>query len=124
MGIAVRQRNLEIVKVLLESGVNPNAEQLTMHVDLSKSPFDAELLQEQLWSGKLSFSGEVPPGMLRIEKITALIFAVKNEMTNIVQLILNYPTDASLTDENGMTALDHAKLLGYKDIEMLLTKYE
>jgi len=123
LGIAVKNGNLAIVKILLENGANPNAKLITQHVDLSKSAHDADTLAREVFTTELRFYGQVPSGMLQIEKTTPLIDAVKKNMKDVVQLILDYNPDLVLTDENGMTALDHAKNLGYKDIETLLTTY-
>lgn len=60
---------------------------------------------------------------------TALIEAVilgdgGEKHQQIVQLLMDYGADASIGDENGITALEHAKQLGFQEIIRILEEIE
>ena len=51
---------------------------------------------------------------------TALIFAATFARTTLVKLLLNCGADASLEDDRGHSALDHAKIQGIREVITIL----
>lgn len=113
--LAVAERNLEIVKLLVENGARPDdrsKKDETSPLTLAAANGDLEIV-----TYLLDQKADIDlPGALRE---TALIKATRAHHNDVVKLLLERGSNVDETDSSGTTALEIAQRAGWKDTEAL-----
>lgn len=113
--LAVGERNIEIVKLLIENGARPDdrsKKDETSPLTLAAANGDLEIV-----TYLLDHKADIDlPGALRE---TALIKATRAHHNDVVKLLLERGTNVDETDSSGATALEIAQRAGWKDTEAL-----
>lgn len=113
--LAVAERNLEIVKLLVENGARPDdrsKKDETSPLTLAASNGDLEIV-----TYLLDHKADIDQtGALRE---TALIKAARAHQNDVIKLLLERGANADETDASGATALDIVARAGWKDAEAL-----
>ncbi len=113
------QERVDVVRVLLEYGANPNIQ--------GKNRFDSTALIWASYNGNINMArllldhGAKPDFQNRFG-YTALIEASRDGHPGVVRLLLEHGADPDLQDEQGRTALDGASLAGHTEIVRLLSE--
>ena len=113
--LAVNERSLEIVKLLIENGARPDdrsKKDETSPLTLAAANGDLEIV-----TYLLDHKADVDlPGALRE---TALIKATRAHHNDVIKLLIERGANADDTDSSGTTALEIAQRAGWKDTEAL-----
>ncbi|NOT39900.1 MAG: ankyrin repeat domain-containing protein [Alphaproteobacteria bacterium] len=113
--LAVGERNIEIVKLLVENGARPDdrsKKDETSPLTLASANGDLEIVIYLL-----DRKADVDlPGALRE---TALIKATRAHHNDVIRLLLERGANTDDTDSAGATALEIAQRAGWKDTEAL-----
>ena len=114
--LAVSERHLDIVKLLIENGARPDdrsKKDETSPLTLASANGDLEIV-----TYLLEHKADVDlPGALRE---TALIKAARAHNNDVVKVLLVHGANTEDTDTSGATALDIAERAGWKDLADLL----
>ncbi len=113
------QDRVDVVRVLLEYGANPNIQ--------GKNRFDSTALIWASYNGNtnmvwLLLDHGAKPDFQNRFGYTALMEASRDGHPDVVRLLLEHGADPDLQDEEGRTALDGASLAGHTDIVRLLSE--
>lgn len=113
--LAVGERNLDIVKLLIENGARPDDRSKkddTSPLTLAAANGDLEIV-----TYLLDHKADIDlPGALRE---TALIKATRAHNNDVVKLLLERGSNVDETDSSGATAAEIAQRAGWKDTEAL-----
>ncbi|MFM9863768.1 MAG: ankyrin repeat domain-containing protein [Micropepsaceae bacterium] len=113
--LAVNERSLEIVKLLIENGARPDdrsKKDEASPLTIAAANGDLEIV-----TYLLDHKADVDlPGALRE---TALIKATRAHHNDIIKLLLERRANADDTDSSGTTAIEIAQRAGWKDTEAL-----
>lgn len=113
--LAVAQRNLEIVKLLVENGARPDdrsKKDETSPLTLAASNGDLEIVTYLLdHQANIDQTGAL--------RETALIKAARAHQNDVIKLLLDRGANVDETDASGATALDIVARAGWKDAEAL-----
>lgn len=113
--LAVNERSIEIVKLLIENGARPDdrsKKDETSPLTLAAANGDLEIV-----TYLLDHKADVDlPGALRE---TALIKATRAHHNDVIKLLLERGANTDDTDSSGTTALEIAQRAGWKDTEAL-----
>jgi ankyrin repeat protein len=111
----VRPADIELVRSLLEQGVDPNAK---------GSPLHLAAYQGNVGMAKLLLEHKADPNIASNENQTPLSWATVNGNTEIVKLLLEYQADPNIADDDdNWTPLHLAASNGNTEIVKLLLKH-
>ena len=115
---AAENGNIEMVRQLLDDGVDVNIQNRNGDTALIKSS-----LKGHTDIIKLLLNHGADPNIKTAYGCNALIWASEKGHTDIVDLLLNHGTDANIQNINGETALIWASWMGHTDVVELLTNH-
>lgn len=112
LSIAVRERHIDMVKLLIKEGANVNATSKDRNYT---ALMDAAQIGE-LEISRVLLQSNANPNTQSKDGQTALILAVGRQDIKIIDILLKSHSDYSLKDCMGMSSLDYANLFKNKDI--------
>ena len=123
------KNRIEIVKLLLEAGADPNIQTLNGDTPLIEAS-QRKYMEEEIISLLLSYKADSNIKRNKRNLITsrpqydwtALIYAANEGLTKVVSLLLKAGANPNIKDDDGVTALNKAALKGYTEIVSLLLK--
>ena len=123
------KNRIEIVKLLLEAGADPNIQTLNGDTPLIEAS-QRKYMEEEIISLLLSYKADSNIKRNKRNLITsrpqydwtALIYAANEGLTKVVSLLLKAGANPNIKDDDGVTALKRAALKGYTEIVSLLLK--
>ena len=112
---AVQNGEIDRVRELLDSGVNPNFRNIVSDSPLISASFDGhtEIVKLLLESG-------ADPNIGYRHGYTPLIFASKKGHSDVARLLLEHGADINIRDRDGKTPLIFASKKGHSDVVRLL----
>lgn len=115
---AVRQSKLEDVKNLLDSGVNPNIENMQ-----GKTPLYWAAFNKNDKIVKLLLNKGADPNRADMEGISPLYWAAYTQNNKILELLLAKGADPNIEDKEGKTPLYWAAFTGNSGATKILLQY-
>jgi ankyrin repeat protein len=120
LSLAIRKKDKEMVRLLLEEGANPNCFYNKMYSPLMRAAYDGDIeIFEMLLKNKALVN------LANNQKATPLHIAVWKKQTQMVQRLLSLGADINFfnPDYNYETALSIAQEMGYGELEILLIQH-
>jgi ankyrin repeat protein len=112
---AIRDNRIEILKLLLARGADPNAPGEGLPITMAARCGDPERLRILLDAG-----ADINQKDERNGHQTAMVHACERNMMEVVKLLLERGADMSLVDDWGRSGMDVAAERGHEDLVMLL----
>lgn len=109
---------LDVVELLLKSGVNPNIcgknNESPLMVAISSKREELSWKQQKIVLVNLLLEHQADPNLQDKDGYTALMCAIQERDIEIVETLFEYGVNANLKNSNGMSALDMTKNLTFR----------
>lgn len=112
---ATADRNVPVVKALLERGADVNARD-----EEGETPLMIAIFLQDAWLTKAILNSGANVNLRDKQGASALVFAVDNNDIDTVRALLNKGADVNAANKSGVTALMDARVFNYRAIEALL----
>jgi len=116
LNYAVRNRNFDAVKILIENGANPNKE------SRGNTPLINAILKRQLLIFHYLIRNGADLNLAAKRGNTPLITASKNGRLEFVKILIENGAETQIKNNSGLTALDFANMANYPEVARYLVR--